>query len=296
VSSADPPDGRTADPSGEGADDATGNDTDLSLDFGLEATDLSEVPLRVEGLEKRFGGITAVDGATFEVERGSLTGLIGPNGAGKSTTFNLITGFNRPDDGQVHFDGDDVTGMSPYDLAERGLVRTFQIARELEEMTVMENMMLAPKGQAGEQLWRSVLPGTRAGVVDQEDTNLDRVWRTLEFFELDHLWDEYAGNLSGGQRKLLEMARVLMTGPQVVLLDEPLAGVNPSLENRLLDHLHQLADSGYTFLIVEHDMDVIMQHCEHVIVMHQGEVLAEGPPAAIRDTERVIDAYLGEEI
>jgi branched-chain amino acid transport system ATP-binding protein len=296
VSSSDPPDGATADLSDGDGPATTEDGAGLSHDLGLEATDIDSVPLRVEGLEKRFGGITAVDGATFDIERGSLTGLIGPNGAGKSTTFNLITGFNRPDDGQVRFDGDDVTGMAPYDLAERGLVRTFQIARELEEMTVMENMMLAPKGQAGERLWRSVLPGTRGGVVDQEDANLDRVWRTLAFFELDHLWDEYAGNLSGGQRKLLEMARVLMTSPQVVLLDEPLAGVNPSLENRLLDHLHQLADSGYTFLIVEHDMDVIMQHCEHVIVMHQGQVLAEGAPAAVRDSERVIDAYLGEEI
>jgi ABC-type branched-subunit amino acid transport system ATPase component len=258
--------------------------------------ELADVPLRVDGLAKRFGGLTAVDGATFQVERGTLTGLIGPNGAGKSTTFNLITGFNRPDAGQVSFDGDDVTGLAPYDLADRGLVRTFQIARELEEMTVMENMMLAPKDQAGEQLWRSVVPGTRSQVRQQETANLDRVWRTLEFFELDHLWNEYAGNLSGGQRKLLEMSRVLMTDPQVVLLDEPLAGVNPSLENRLLDHLHELADSGYTFLIVEHDMDVIMEHCERVIVMHQGRVLAEGPPADIRDNEAVVDAYLGEEV
>ena len=273
-----------------------GAEEEPTLELGVETADLAAVPLRVDGLEKQFGGITAVDGATFEVERGTITGLIGPNGAGKSTTFNLITGFHRPDAGAVYFDGDDVTGDSPHTLARKGLVRTFQIARELSEMTVMENMMLAPKGQSGEQLWRSVLPWTRGGVRAQESENLERTWRTLEFFELDHLWNEYAGNLSGGQRKLLEMARVLMTDPQVVLLDEPLAGVNPSLEKRLLEHLHELTDLGYTFLIVEHDMDVIMQHCEHVIVMHQGRVLAEGTPADIRDNEEVIDAYLGDDL
>ncbi|PSQ03785.1 ABC transporter ATP-binding protein [Halobacteriales archaeon QS_4_69_31] len=273
-----------------------GAEEEPTLELGVETADLAAVPLRVDGLEKQFGGITAVDGATFEVERGTITGLIGPNGAGKSTTFNLITGFHRPDAGAVYFDGDDVTEDSPHTLARKGLVRTFQIARELSEMTVMENMMLAPKGQSGEQLWRSVLPWTRGGVRAQESENLERTWRTLEFFELDHLWNEYAGNLSGGQRKLLEMARVLMTDPQVVLLDEPLAGVNPSLEKRLLEHLHELTDLGYTFLIVEHDMDVIMQHCEHVIVMHQGRVLAEGTPADIRDNEEVIDAYLGDDL
>jgi branched-chain amino acid transport system ATP-binding protein len=280
----------TADPTVEDSED------EPTLELEVETAELSAVPLRVEDLEKRFGGITAVDGASFEVERGTITGLIGPNGAGKSTTFNCITGFHRPDAGSVYFDDEDVTGQLPHELARAGLVRTFQIARELGEMTVMENMMLAPKNQSGETLWRSVLPGTRDGVRDQETVNLERTWRTLEFFELDHLWNEQAGNLSGGQRKLLEMARVLMTDPKVVLLDEPLAGVNPSLETRLLGHLHELADRGYTFLLVEHDMDVIMEHCEHVIVMHQGKVLAEGEPAAIRDNEEVIDAYLGEDV
>nr|WP_250137729.1 ABC transporter ATP-binding protein [Halorientalis salina] len=260
------------------------------------ATHDTDYPLRVEGLRKEFGGITAVDGATFEVEAGSLTGLIGPNGAGKSTTFNCITGIYEPTDGAVYFDGEDVTGLEPYQVAQRGLVRTFQIARELGEMTVLENVMLAPRDQRGEALWRSVTPGVRGGVVEQEAEVRDRAWEMLEFFEIDHLAEEFAGNLSGGQRKLLEMARVLMTDPEMVLLDEPLAGVNPSLENKLLDHIHDLRADGYTFLLVEHDMEVIMENCEHVIVMHQGSVLAEGDAEDIRSNESVIEAYLGEDV
>ncbi len=250
-------------------------------------------PLRIENLEKHFGGITAVDGASFIVEGGTITGLIGPNGAGKSTTFDCITGVTIPDGGRVFFRGRDVTGRPPYELATLGLVRTFQIARQLDQMTVIENVMLAPQYQRGERLWRSVLPGVRRGVIEQESALRERAWETLEFFELDHLAGEYAGTLSGGQRKLLELARVFMTDPAVVLLDEPLAGVNPTLSNRLLDRIHDLADRGLTFLLVEHDMDIIMQHCEHVVVMHQGRVLAEGTPAEIQANEQVIDAYLG---
>jgi len=254
------------------------------------------IPLRVQTLEKRFGGITAVDGATFEVEEGSLTGLIGPNGAGKSTTFNCITGVHEPDGGTVYFQGEDITGRSPPQIANRGLVRTFQIARELEEMTVLENMMLAPRNQRGEKLVNAVLPGLRDDVVAQEIELREAVWETLEFFEIDHLAEEEAGNLSGGQRKLLELARALMVEPEMLLLDEPFAGVNPTLEEKLLDRIHDLTDQGYTFLLVEHDMDLIMQNCEHVIVMHQGTVLAEGTPAEIKDDERVVEAYLGGEV
>ncbi|WP_425601131.1 ABC transporter ATP-binding protein [Haloprofundus salinisoli] len=253
----------------------------------------AEYPLRVENLRKTFGGIVAVDDASFEVERGTLTGLIGPNGAGKSTTFNLITGMYAPDRGRVVFNGEEITGLRPYRVADRGLVRTFQIARELSEMTVLENMMLAPKQQRGEALWRSVTPGVRSGVVEQEEELLDRAWEMLDFFEIDHLAEEYAGNLSGGQRKLLEMARALLTDPEMLLLDEPFAGVNPSLERRLLDHIHELREQGYTFLLVEHDMDLIMENCEHVIVMHQGKVLTEGSPLEIKQNEQVVEAYLG---
>ncbi len=252
-----------------------------------------EYPLQVDNLRKSFGGITAVDGATFRVERGTLTGLIGPNGAGKSTTFNLITGVHQPDSGSVTFNGEDVTGLEPHQVAGRGMVRTFQIARELGEMTVLENMMLAPQNQIGEQLWRSVTPGLRGRVVDQEAELLERVWETLEFFEIDHIAEEYAENLSGGQRKLLELARALLTDPDVLLLDEPFAGVNPSLERRLVEHIHTLRERGYTFLLVEHDMDLIMENCEHVIVLHQGRVLTEGTPAEIKANEEVVEAYLG---
>jgi branched-chain amino acid transport system ATP-binding protein len=254
------------------------------------------IPLRVEDLRKEFGGITAVDGASFQVEEGTLTGLIGPNGAGKSTTFNCITGVLKPTSGSVYFEGEEITGLAPHTVANRGLVRTFQIARELEEMTVLENMMLAPRGQRGESLWRSVLPFVRDSVVDQEGEVLERCWETLDFFEIDHLAHEYAGTLSGGQRKLLELARALLTDPEMLLLDEPFAGVNPSLEARLLEHIHELREQGYTFLIVEHDMDLIMQNCEHVIVMHQGQVLMEGSPEEVRNDERVIEAYLGGEV
>ena len=253
-------------------------------------------PLRVEGLVKRFGGVTAVDGASFEVESGSLTGLIGPNGAGKSTTFNCITGVHEPTAGKVYFEGEDITGLKPYQIARKGLVRTFQIARELAEMTVLENLMLAPQGQLGESAIRAVTPGLRGGVVEEETALRERAWETLEFFEIDHLAHEHAGNLSGGQRKLLEMARALMTDPEMVLLDEPLAGVNPTLEEKLLDRIHDLRADGYTFLLVEHDMDVIMNNCERVIVMHQGSVLAEGTGDEIRNDERVIEAYLGEDL
>jgi len=252
--------------------------------------------LAVESLQKRFGGITAVDGATFTVDRGSITGLIGPNGAGKSTTFNCITGVNTPDGGRVVFDGTDITGRSTDWIATRGLVRTFQIARELPAMTVLENMLLAPTDQRGESLWRSVLPGARDAVVDQEEQLRERAWETLEFFEIDHLAEEKAGTLSGGQRKLLELARALLTDPDLLLLDEPMAGVNPSLETKLLDRIHTLQDDGYSFLLVEHDMDLIMEHCERVIVLHQGAVLDAGDPAAVKANEDVIEAYLGGEV
>ncbi|MFC7177673.1 ABC transporter ATP-binding protein [Halosegnis marinus] len=254
------------------------------------------LPLRVEDVEKRFGGVTALDGATFSVEEGSITGLIGPNGAGKSTMFDCITGVHTPDAGSIRFHGEELIGKEPYQIAQDGLVRTFQIARELEEMTVLENLMLAPKGQIGESAWRSVAPVARRGVVKQEEQIREDVWETLEFFEIDHLAGEYAGNLSGGQRKLLEMARALMTDPEMVLLDEPLAGVNPTLEEKLLDRVHDLREQGYTFLFVEHDMEVIMENCEHIIVMHQGKVLAEGDADEISENEQVIEAYLGEDL
>jgi len=252
--------------------------------------------LQIDGLRKTFGGITAVDDASFAVERGTITGLIGPNGAGKSTTFDLVTGFTRPDGGEVTFDGRPITGLAPHQIAQAGLVRTFQITREFPDMTVLENLMVGPKDQRGESLSRAILPGARQAVVAQERELVGRVWETLDTFEIDHLADEYARSLSGGQRKLLELARALLTEPELLLLDEPMAGVNPSLEEKLLDRIHELQAEGYSFLLVEHDMDLIMEHCDRVIVMHQGTVLAEGEPADIRNNEQVIEAYLGEDI
>lgn len=255
-------------------------------------------PLRVDGLEKSFEGIRAVDGASFSVEAGTLTGMIGPNGAGKSTAFDCITGFLTPDSGTVELNGHEITGRAPHAIAQAGLVRTFQIARELEEMTVLENLMLAPQNQRGEEMWRSVLPGPigRESVAEGERELRERVWETLDQFELSHLADQYAGNLSGGQRKLLELARALLADPDVLLLDEPLAGVNPTLETKLLDQIENLRADGYTFLLVEHDMDIIMNHCERVIVMNQGDVLVEGSPEDVRTNEQVIDAYLGGDV
>ncbi len=276
----------------------TAPDADEAAEESATTTDenADDPLLTVRNLRKSFGGITAVDGATFDVERGTITGLIGPNGAGKSTTFDLVTGVQTPDSGHVLFDGTDITGWRPHRSANRGLVRTFQIARELDEMTVLENVMLAPRGQLGEKLWRTILPGARDDVIRQEETLRERAWETLEFLELDHLAEEYAGGLSGGQRKLLELARVLMIEPEMILLDEPLAGVNPTLEEKLLDRLHALQTDGYTFLLVEHDMDVIMNHCEPVIVLHQGEVLVEGSPEQVKNDDRVLEAYLGGEV
>jgi len=287
--------------SSDSAGTADGSDTDridadTPADTAGSDETAAEPPLRVENLRKEFGGITAVDGASFAVAEESLTGLIGPNGAGKSTTFNCITGIHEPTAGAVYLNGENIAGLAPNVVADRGLVRTFQIARELAEMTVLENLMLAPQRQQGETLYRSVLPTFRDDVIEEETELREAVWESLEFFEIDHLAEEQAGTLSGGQRKLLEMARALMTDPDILLLDEPFAGVNPSLETKLLDRINQLrAEEGLTFLLVEHDMDIIMEHCDPVIVMHQGQVLAEGPPEAIRNNERVVDAYFGDQ-
>ena len=296
-------DGTTVEGSSETETTDRSNGTEAEAEAGVDSgesarreLDAESASLVVEDLRKSFGGIDAVDGVSFSVERGSLTGLIGPNGAGKSTTFNLITGVHEPDAGRVAFEGETLTGMRTSSIANSGLVRTFQIARELEEMTVLENLMLSPRDQSGETLTNAVLPGLREGVRDEERELRETVWETLELFEIDHLAEEHAGTLSGGQRKLLELARALMLDPTMLLLDEPFAGVNPTLEEKLLDRIHELREEGLTFLLVEHDIDLIMEHCEHVVVMHQGQVLAEGPPAEIRSNDRVIDAYLGEDI
>ena len=253
---------------------------------------LSEDILAIEGLEKSYGGLHAVAGASFTVGRGSITALIGPNGAGKTTLFDLITGFTRPDGGHVRFDGKAIAGLPPHRVARLGLVRTFQLTRVFAAMTVMENMMLAPPGQPGESLLGLIAARRRHR--QSEASSRDRAVALLRQFNLENKAGDYAGTLSGGQRKLLELARALMAEPRMVLLDEPMAGVNRVLGRRLLDYVAELRQtSGVTFLFVEHDMDVVMTRADHVVVMAEGAVISEGPPDFARADPRVIDAYLG---
>jgi len=247
--------------------------------------------LSVKDVIKRFGGLSAVDGATFDVPERSITGLIGPNGAGKTTLFDVITGIYRPDSGHIRLDGEEIQGESPDEIAKRGVGRTFQTPRIFHGMTVAENLAFAAKGQTGESaVGALVRPGT---ITNEEAALRERVAETLAFLDLDHLADEYARGLSGGQRKLLELGRVLMLDPELIMLDEPVAGVNPALTDDLLDRLHTLNDQGRTLLLIEHDMDVVMNHCDYIVVMHNGRKLASGTPAAIQADEQVVDAYLG---
>jgi branched-chain amino acid transport system ATP-binding protein len=247
--------------------------------------------LEVDGVVKRFGGLTAVDGATFGVEEGSITGLIGPNGAGKSTLFDCITGVHSVDEGTVRLGDEEIQGLPPNDVAQRGVGRTFQTPKTFRGMTVRENLAFAAPSQSGENALDALArPGT---VSDEEAAIQRRVDDRLSFLELDHLAEEYASGLSGGQRKLLELGRVLMMDPEIVLLDEPMAGVNPALTDELLDRLHELNDRGRTILLIEHDMDLVMSHCDSVVVLHNGETLATGPPDLVQEDDRVVEAYLG---
>ncbi|MBB6645308.1 ATP-binding cassette domain-containing protein [Halobellus ruber] len=322
---------------------------------------MSDAPLlEVEDLRKKFGGITAVDGVSFELEEGKITGLIGPNGAGKTTTFNLLSGFYKPTSGTVRFKGtdtqeimrpssaersiwtsasatsiglfglgvgrvlygaspgvlaggavvgagagvglylgqgayrnrsDDVKHSRPFQLAQRGMIRTFQITRELTEMTVLENLLLAPQDQTGENLVNAV--ARRDAVAENERELRAEAEEIIDLLELDHLRDEEAGNLSGGQRKLLELGRVLMLDPDLVLLDEPVAGVNPALTDRIMDVITSMRDEGYGFCIVEHEMDVIMEISDRIVAMAEGQKIAEGPPEEIQQNQQVLESYLG---
>lgn len=246
--------------------------------------------LVADNVIRRFGGLTAVDVDHLEVQRGTITSLIGPNGAGKSTFFNLVSGFDRANSGTWSFDGTDITKKPAYRIARMGMVRTFQLTKALSRMTALENMMLGATGQLGERFLPAMVWPLWRG---QEKRNLARADELLRQFQLDHMRDEYAGTMSGGQRKLLEMARALMVEPSLVLLDEPMAGVNPALTQSLLQHIIDLRDSGTTIMLVEHDMDVIMGISDWIICFANGAVIAEGTPNDIRTNDAVIDAYLG---
>jgi branched-chain amino acid transport system ATP-binding protein len=246
----------------------------------------------VQNVSKRFGGLRAVNNCSLRVERGSITGLIGPNGAGKSTLFNLVAGNIVPDSGKIMFDGQDVTGLKPHELFHRGMLRTFQIAHEFSNMTALENLMMVPSGQPGESLlttWFS--PGT---VKKEERAVRQKALDVIDFLKLGHVKHELAGNLSGGQKKLLELGRTMMVDAKVVLLDEVAAGVNRTLLQDLAANIERMnQELGYTFFVIEHDMDLIGRLCDPVIVMAQGEKIAEGPMSEIRANPEIIEAYFG---
>lgn len=248
--------------------------------------------IKVDNVCKYFGGFRAVNGATLEIKEGSITGLIGPNGAGKTTLFNVIAGVLPPTSGAVTMLDTDITGLPPHELFGQGVLRTFQIAQEFSSMSVLENLMMVPGGQTGESLWNTWFNRKKIG---QEEAELEKRARdVLTFLTIDHLAEEKAGNLSGGQKKLLELGRTMMVDARVVFLDEVGAGVNRTLLNTIADAILRLnRERGYTFCIIEHDMDFISRLCDPVIVMAEGRVLAEGTAEEIKNNEQVIEAYLG---
>ncbi len=248
--------------------------------------------LELSDVVKHFGGVAAVAGAELDVRTGSITALIGPNGAGKTTLFNIVSGFYKPERGVITFRGERIDRAPPHPIAQRGLVRTFQITKALTKMSVLENMMLAAQNQPGEKLWRMVFTPRTARAREAEVR--EQAMEILRLVRLERLAGDYAGTLSGGQRKLLEFGRVLMSEPTMIMLDEPMAGVNPSLGLELLDHMRRLQEErGTTFLLIEHDMEVVMNVSERVIVMNEGRVISAGPPDQVRNDQAVIDAYLG---
>jgi neutral amino acid transport system ATP-binding protein len=267
------------------------------------ARDLIDVPaepgarkpdpiLVADGVTRRFGGLTAVDVDHLEIQRGVITGLIGPNGAGKTTLFNLLTGFDQPNAGSWTFNDRSLAGVAAHRVARRGMVRTFQLTKALSRLTVIDNMKLGATKQLGERIGPALIKALWGGQEREIEARADEL---LERFKLLEKREDYAGELSGGQRKLLEMARALMVEPELVMLDEPMAGVNPALVQSLLGHVTSLRDEGMSVIFVEHDMDVVMNISDWVVVLAEGAVIAEGPPSAIMKNSAVIDAYLGSE-
>lgn len=246
-----------------------------------------------DNVSRAFGGLKAVDVDHLEIPRGAITALIGPNGAGKTTLFNLLTGFDKPDTGTWSFDGSGLAGIPAFKVAQLGQVRTFQLTKSLGMLTVLENMKLGAKDQAGESFWKSLIP---AFWRPQENEIEEKAISLLERFKLDTKRDDLAASLSGGQRKLLEMARALMSDPTLVMLDEPMAGVNPALTQSLLDHILGLKESGMTVLFVEHDMHMVRHIADWVVVMAEGRIVAEGSPEEVMNNVAVIDAYLGSHL
>lgn len=251
----------------------------------------TSVLLHVENVVKRFGGVLAVDHCSLQIQRGTITGLIGPNGAGKTTLFNMIAGVYRPDAGHIWFEGERIDGLSPYQIFARHIARTFQIARALPRLTVLDNLLLVPAQQCGERLRNAWFRPRR--VRAQEAELRARAQEVLGFVKLDALQHEYAAHLSGGQKKLLELARAMMSEARFILLDEPGAGVNPTLMQELVGYIRKLQQRGCTFLLIEHNMDLVMEICDPVMVMHHGQKLLEGPPQVVRHDQRVLDVYLG---
>ncbi|MGF0114978.1 ABC transporter ATP-binding protein [Promicromonospora sp. Marseille-Q5078] len=263
---------------------------DLALVEPVVGSSKPDAILVADDVVRRFGGMTAVDVKHLEVQRGAITALIGPNGAGKTTFFNLLTGFDTPQSGTWSFEGRSLQGKSGARVAKAGMVRTFQLTKALSRLTVLQNMLLAEPKNPGERFWLSWLPFTWQA---QEKAATEKAMEILARFKLDTKASDYAGSLSGGQRKLLEMARALMTNPTMIMLDEPMAGVNPALVQSLLGHVQALRDEGMTVLFVEHDMHAVRHISDWVVVMAEGRIVAEGPPATVMHDQAVVDAYLG---
>lgn len=265
-------------------------ETTVESEDDSATSESGETFFRTEGLSKRFGGLKAVDGMSVSIEPGTITALIGPNGAGKTTFFNLVTGVITPDSGTIEYQGTEIQEYPTHKIARNGLGRTFQSPRIFGGMSVLNNLMFAPKSQLGEAIYAPFFPGRmreeQAGIEEE-------AIEVAEFLDIDHLLDEFASGLSGGQRKLLELGQVLMLDPDFILLDEPLAGVNPALSDRILSRIHDLNEDGMTFLFIEHNIERVFKNSDYIVVMHKGEKLAEGKPEEIQNEETVIEAYLG---